>query len=61
MIAKTCKFYLSSRCLLKGKFCDLNCNQAFSDPDNEFSDKADSPTRWQTDNKELESNWSKFR
>jgi len=61
MIVKACKFYQSSKCTLKEKFCDLNCNQAFGDPDSEFLDKVDGPTRWNTDNKELESSWSKLR
>ncbi len=47
MILKACKFYRSSRCTLKGKFCDLNCNQAFYDQDGGFSDKEDH-TLWET-------------
>jgi len=26
MIKKTCVFYRDSRCLLKGRFCDLSCH-----------------------------------
>ena len=61
MISKACKFYQSSKCILKDKFCDLNCNQAFSGYDGEFSEQVEKSTRWQTDNKEMERAWSKFR
>lgn len=53
MILKACKFYRSSRCTLKEKFCDLNCNQAFYDQDGGFSDKMDHPL-WETGTKEPE-------
>ncbi|RPJ02345.1 MAG: hypothetical protein EHM36_12615 [Deltaproteobacteria bacterium] len=61
MIGKTCKFYLDSMCLLKQKFCDLNCNQMFYEDDSELSQNTESPTRWQTENKEMERVWSKWR
>jgi len=61
MIAKACKFYQSSKCILKDKFCDLNCNQAFFEEDTELSREMVNPTRWQMDNKELERSWSKMR
>ena len=61
MITKSCKFYESSMCLLKEKFCDLNCNQMFFDDDSEISQKEENPVRWQTDSKEMERTWSKWR
>jgi hypothetical protein len=43
---KSCKFYENSRCILGGKYCDLNCDQLFSDEDFKFYDKTDAFTQW---------------
>jgi len=60
MILKACKYYRNSRCALKNKFCDLNCNQAFFDQDGGFSDKEDHPL-WETGLREGEnlSRWTR--
>jgi len=60
MILKACKYYRNSRCALKNKFCDLNCNQVFFDQDGGFSDKEDHPL-WETGLREGEnlSRWTR--
>ena len=44
---KACKFYEDSKCLLQGKYCDLNCNHFFSDEDALFYDRVDTFSQWQ--------------
>ncbi len=61
MIAKTCKFYENSKCVLKDKFCDLNCNQMFFEDGDEFSHFVESATRRQPDDRVLERAWAKMR
>jgi hypothetical protein len=45
-LEKSCKYYLNSRCILGGGYCDLNCNQALSDGDSKPYDKIDILTQW---------------
>ena len=40
-----CKFYEDSKCILKGRYCDLNCNQLFYDEDFDSYEKKDILTR----------------
>jgi hypothetical protein len=60
MIANVCKHYRSSKCLLKDKFCDLNCNHMFFEDDGELS-REDSLARLQAASKESERAWAKYR
>ena len=46
-LEKSCNYYLNTRCILTGGFCDLNCNQLLSDEDFKFYDKIDILTQWQ--------------
>ncbi len=43
---KPCKFYENSRCTIKGKYCDLNCDQFFNDEDSKFYDRVDPFAQW---------------
>ena len=49
---KACKFYENSRCILGGKYCDLNCDQLFNDEDSRFYDKVDALTQWRLEEAE---------
>ncbi|OGP89421.1 MAG: hypothetical protein A2157_13220 [Deltaproteobacteria bacterium RBG_16_47_11] len=43
---KLCKYYLNSKCILEGGYCDLNCNQLFTHEDSEFFDKTNRLAEW---------------
>ncbi|HSB04045.1 MAG TPA: hypothetical protein VLK23_02545 [Thermodesulfobacteriota bacterium] len=46
---KFCKYYLNSRCVLEGTYCDLHCNRVLSHHDYQFYDeydKIDSVSEW---------------
>jgi hypothetical protein len=45
-LLKSCKFYENSRCILGGKYCDLNCDQIFRDGDFQFYDQIDTLGQW---------------
>jgi len=51
---KFCKFYQDSKCILKGGYCDLDCNRLMSDEDFRFYDKMDALTQWQIEEVENE-------
>ena len=51
---KSCKFYQDSKCILKGGYCDLDCNRLMSDEDFRFYDKMDALTQWQIEEVENE-------
>jgi hypothetical protein len=52
-LEKSCKYYLNSRCILGGGYCDLNCNQLLSDEEFRLFDEADTFTpRWMREGKE---------
>ena len=53
---KVCKYYLDSKCLLLGGYCDLNCNKLPGGEDSEFYDRMDTLNQWR-DEKDLEG-WS---
>ena len=38
---KGCKYYLDSRCVLEGGYCDLNCNRLSDHQDSEFCNEVD--------------------
>ncbi len=40
-IEKGCKYYLDSRCILEGGYCDLNCNRLSNPQDSEFCSNID--------------------
>ena len=40
-LGKSCKYYLDSRCILGGGYCDLNCGHLHSDEEFKFYDMAD--------------------
>ena len=45
-IRRSCKFYENSRCMLGGKYCDLNCDQLFKDEDFQSYDDINTLTQW---------------
>ncbi len=54
-LEKSCKYYLDSRCILGGGYCDLNCNQLLSDEELRLFDKTDIFTRqWMEEERETE-------
>jgi hypothetical protein len=58
---KACKFYEDSRCILRGNFCDLDCNQLVSDEDFRFYDKMDVLTQWRVEEAEKEIENSRWK
>lgn len=53
-LEKSCKYYLNSRCILGGGYCDLNCNQLLNDEEFRRYDEADmfAPQRMEDKEKE---------
>ena len=45
-LEKSCKFFQDSKCILGGRYCDLDCNRLMSDEDFRFYDKMDALTQW---------------
>ncbi len=56
-----CKFYEDSKCILKGRYCDLNCNRLFNDEDFDSYDKTDSLNKWRMKEGEKEMKNSGWR
>lgn len=54
MFERSCKFYENSRCILEGRYCDLDCNRLFSEGDLQFSKHTDTLARWQMEEVERE-------
>lgn len=46
---KSCKFYENSICILKGGYCDLNCDQTTNNKNIQFYDEIDTFTQWRTE------------
>ena len=46
---KVCKYYLDSKCLLEGGYCDLTCNRLSGDEGSEFYDGIDMLNQWRDD------------
>jgi hypothetical protein len=44
--SKLCKYYLDSKCMLEGGYCDLNCNRPSGHEDSEFYDGIDTLNQW---------------
>ena len=53
-IGRPCKFYENSRCVLGGKYCDLNCDQLFRDEDFQFYDEINTLSQWRLEEVERE-------
>ncbi len=47
ILGKLCEFYESSKCILKGKYCDLNCNRLFNEEESDSYEKSELQTKWQ--------------
>ncbi len=60
-LEKSCKYYLDSRCILGGGYCDLNCNQLLSDEEFRLFDKTDIFARqWMEEEREAEDSRKKL-
>jgi hypothetical protein len=46
---KLWKYYLDSKCILEGGYCDLNCNRLSGHDDSEFNDKIDTLNQWRNE------------
>jgi len=53
-IRRSCKFYENSKCILGGKYCDLNCDQILRDEDFQFYDEISTLSQWRLEEVERE-------